>query len=113
MASRKGVLRTKISKLDVVISALSGVTDGRVIAIREKRFLERQSLSEQLRALKPLKAQMAAATAARDRAIRAVSVLRRDICALEALLQMKAVQLTSAEQDAQPKTTTVETLVIT
>ncbi len=68
-------------------------------------------LKERLAVLRPLKAQLSQATAARDKAAVTVDSVRKDIEALRGLMDMRIVQLAEAEADARFKAAVVSKLL--
>ncbi len=97
--------------MDSVINALAGVVDPEVVAASEKKCREQLALRQQLATMRPLGAQLAATTTKRNKAVKAVGVLRQEIVGLEALLRVKHGELLAAESPAQQTTASVDALV--
>lgn len=87
---QKEALRAKVLEFGLAIIAMAGFADPDIVAVRQKKFADRLVLQEQLRNLKPLKAQLQGATAQRDKALGSPMAIRSDIAALVVLTHQGA-----------------------
>ena len=93
-------LRAKISALDAIIAKVAGSDDPDLQRLCSAKELSRRALRDQLSALKPIKVQLAAAVATRERAVKQASELADQCMSLRILLEARNRELAEAQTAA-------------